>query len=75
MSRKNRQWPEEKENELNPADDGAACEESHGASNETQLGLCLDILVSLDVVEGGRVEVDLNQLDCWGWDLLSWSRL
>ena len=56
--------PEEKEDYLNSTDDGEASEESHGASNETQLGLCLDLLVSLDVVEGGRVEVDLNQLDC-----------
>ena len=56
--------PEEKEDGLHPADDGKASEESHGASNETQLGLRLDLLVSLDVVEGGRVEVDLNQLDC-----------
>ena len=68
-------WPHEKEDNLNPTDDGEASEESHGASNETQLGLRLDLLVSLDVVEGGRVEVDLNQLDCWGWDLLSWGRL
>ena len=46
---------EEKEDDLNPADDGEASEESHGASNETQLGLRLDLLVSLDVVKGGRV--------------------
>ena len=36
--------------------------ESHGASNETQLGLRLDLLVSLDVVKGRRVKVDLHQL-------------
>ena len=53
-------WPEEKKDDLNPADDGEAGEESHGASNETQLGLRLDLLVSLDVVKGGRVKVDLN---------------
>ena len=46
----------------NPANDGEASEESHGASNETQLGLDLDLLVSLDVVKGGRVEIDLHQL-------------
>ena len=51
---------EEKEDDLNPTDDGEASEESHGASNETQLGLRLDLLVSLDVVEGGRVKVDLH---------------
>ena len=55
-------WPEEKEDNLNPTDDGEASEESHGASNETQLGLRLDLLVSLDVVKGGRVKVDLYQL-------------
>ena len=56
--------PKEKEDDLNPADDGESREESHGSTNQAQLGLCLDLLVSLDVVEGGRVEVDLNQLDC-----------
>ena len=55
--------PEEKEKDLHPADDGEASEESHSASNETQLGLRLDLLVSLDVVEGGRVKVDLHQLE------------
>ena len=54
--------PEEKEDDLDPADDGEPSEEPHGASNETQLGLHLDLLVSLDVVEGGRVKVDLHQL-------------
>ena len=52
--------PEEKEDDLHPADDGEASEESHGASNETQLGLRLDLLVSLDVVKGGRVKKNLN---------------
>ena len=33
------------------------------ASDETQLGLRLDLLVSLDVVKGGRVKVDLHQLE------------
>ena len=47
-------------------DDGEASEESYGASNETQLGLRLDLLVSLDVVEGGCVKVDLHQLQRWG---------
>ena len=55
--------PEHKEDDLNSTDDGEASEESHGASNETDLGLRLDLLISLDVVEGGRVEVDLHQLD------------
>ena len=55
--------PEQKVNDLHPTDDGEASEESHGASNETQLGLRLDLLVSLDVVKGGRVKVDLHQLE------------
>ena len=54
--------PEEKEDDLNTTDDGEPSEEPHGASDETQLGLHLDLLVSLDVVEGRRVKVDLNQL-------------
>ena len=49
-------WPEQKEDDLNPTDNGEASEKSHGASNETQLGLRLDLLVSLDVVKGGRVK-------------------
>ena len=52
--------PEKKEDNLDPTDDGEASEESHGASNEAQLCLRLDLLVSLDVVEGGRVKVDLH---------------
>ena len=54
--------PEEREDDLNSADDGKSSEKSHGASNKTQLGLRLDLLVSLNVVEGGRVEKDLHQL-------------
>ena len=54
--------PEEKQDDLNAADDGEAAEEPHGASDETQLGLSLDLLVSLNVVKGGRVKEDLHQL-------------
>ena len=43
-------------------DDGEASEESYGASNETQLGLRLDLLVSLNLVKGGRVKSDFNNL-------------
>ena len=63
--------PEEEEDDLNPTDDGEASEEPHGASNETQLGLRLDLLVSLDVIKGCRVKVDLNQLKGGGWQLFS----
>ena len=34
--------PEEKEDDLDATDDGKPTKESHGASDETQLGLCLD---------------------------------
>ena len=54
--------PEEKEDDLDAADDGESSEEPHGASDETQLGLRLDLLVSLDVVKGGCVEVDLHEM-------------
>ena len=55
--------PEKKEDDLDATDDGEASEEPHGASDETQLGLRLDLLVSLDVIKGGRVKVDLYQLE------------
>ena len=55
--------PEEKEDDLDATDYGETSEETHGASNETQLGLRLDLLVSLDVVKGGRVKVNLHQLE------------
>ena len=55
--------PEEKEDDLDATDDGKPTKESHGASDETQLGLSLDLLVSLDLVVGGRVKVDLHQLE------------
>ena len=52
--------PDEIEDDLDPADDGESSEESHGSSNQAQLALQLDLLVSLDVVKGCRVKVDLN---------------
>ena len=55
--------PEEKKDDLNSTDDRKPTEESHGAPNETQLGLRLDLLVSFDVVKCGRVKVDLHQLE------------
>ena len=39
--------PEHEKDDLNPTDDGEASEESHGASNEAQLGLRLGLFVSL----------------------------
>ena len=64
--------PGEEKNYLNPTDDGEASEESHGASNETQLGLRLDLLVSLDVVKGGCVKADFHKLKSW-LKLSPWS--
>ena len=50
----------QKVSNLCSTDDGEPSEESHGASDETQLGLGLDLLVPLDVVKGRRVKVDLH---------------
>ena len=60
-----------KADDFNPTDDGKASEKSHGATNEAQLGLELDLLVSLDLVEGGRVEEDLDKLQVRLWQLVS----
>ena len=65
--------PEEKEDDLDTADNGESSEESHGASDETQLGLSLDLLVPLDLVVGGRVKVDLHQLEGGLGQFLSWN--
>ena len=54
--------PEEKEDDIYPADDGESSEEPHGASNETELCLKLDLLVFFYPIEGCRVKVDLNQM-------------
>ena len=54
--------PKEKEDDLDATDDGEPSEEAHGASNETQLGLRLDLLLFLNVVKGRRVKVNLHQL-------------
>ena len=65
--------PEEIEDDLDPADDGESSEESHGASNQAQLALQLDLLVSLDVVKGCRVKVDLHHMQ-FGLNLLPWKQ-
>ena len=54
--------PEDKEDDLDATDDGESSEKSHGASNETQLGLGFDLLVSLDVVKGCRVKANFYKL-------------
>ena len=53
---------DQKENELDAADDGESSQETHGASDETELSLELDLLVFFYPIEGCRVEVDLNQM-------------
>ena len=54
--------PANKQYDLDAADDGEPSEEPHGSPNEAQLCLHLDLLVSLDLIKGRRVKVDLNQL-------------
>ena len=67
---------QEKIDDLRPAEDREAGEESHGAADQTQLCIRLDPLVPLDLVKRGRVEEDLDNLegcvgllDSWGGKL------
>ena len=60
---------DKKENELDAADDGEPTQESHGASDQTQLGVELDFFVSFYFVEGCRVEEDLDQVKRGFWNL------
>ena len=64
------QQPDQEEDDLNPTDDGESREESHGSTNQAQLGLGLDLLVSLAFVKGCRVKVNLHQLESGLWKLL-----
>ena len=59
---KRRNESEEEKDDLDAAHDREACKESHGASDETDLGVKLDLLVFLDIIEGCRVKVDLDEL-------------
>ena len=59
------QWHEELHevvDDLDPTMDGEASEEPHGAADEADLGLQGRLHIFLYLVIGGRVEVDLNQL-------------
>ena len=47
---------------LHAAEDGEAGEESHGAADQTQLGVDCHLHVSLYLVIGRRVKVDLDHL-------------
>ena len=62
---KRREKSEQEEDDLDTTDDGESSEESHGASNQTYLGVELDLLVFLYLVKGCRVKIDLHQLQGW----------
>ena len=51
---------DQKEDNLDAADNRESTEESHGASDEAELCIKLDLLVSFYLVKGCRVKVDLN---------------
>ena len=53
-------------NDLDPTEDGEAGEEPHGAANEAELGLQGHLHILLYLVVGGRVKVDMDQLQ-GGW--------
>ena len=63
-----------KEDDLYATDDGEPGEKSHGSSNKTEGGGELDLLVPLDLVEGGRVQVDLDKLQVGGGLLLTFAK-
>ena len=50
---------------LNTTNDRETGEKSHGASNQTELALKLDLHVSLYLVVGGRVKEDVDKLKRW----------
>ena len=47
---------------LHPAEDGEAGEESHGAADKTELGVDRHLHVSLYLVIGCRIKINLNHL-------------
>ena len=51
-----------KENNLDATDYREPGEKAHGSSDQTQLGVKLDLLVALDLVKGCRGKVDLHQV-------------
>ena len=62
---------EQEEDDLDTTDDGESCEKSHGASNQTYLGIKLDLLVFLYLVKGCRVKIDLDKHDGRFWNFCS----
>ena len=63
---------DQKEQDLKSADDGKSSQQSHGSSNYAEL-IIFDFLVSFNVVVGGRVKVDLHQLEGGLGQFLSWN--
>ena len=55
--------PEKIVDDLDPAEDGEASEETHRSPNETKLGLQGHLLVLFNLVVGGSVKVDLDEVD------------
>ena len=62
---------DQKEDNLDAADNRESSEETHGASDETKLCIKLDLLVSFYLVKGCRVKVDLNQVNSGFWCMLA----
>ena len=60
--------------DLDPTEDGEAGEESHGAADEAKLGLQGDLHIPLNLVIGGRVEENLNQLQRGEFKFISWTK-
>ena len=64
---------DQKEDNLDATDDGESSEEPHGASDEAELCIELDLLVAFYLVKGCRVKVDLNQVKRGFWSVLAWK--
>ena len=62
---------DQKEDNLDATDDGESSEEPHGASDEAELCVKLDLLVAFYLVKGCRVKVDLNQVKRGFWSMLA----
>ena len=70
---KRRNKSEQKEDDLDTTDDRESCQESHGASNQTYLGVKLDLLVFFYLVKGCCVKIDMDQFKSWLWNFFSWN--
>ena len=62
---------DQKEDNLDATDDGESSEEPHGASDEAELCVKLDLLVAFYLVKGCRVKEDLYQVNSGFQDMLS----